>query len=178
VAGVTYLVPLGLASAGAVRVGQAIGRGDSHGAGRAGWTAIAIGVVFMTCASLTFVLLPTPIIRLFSADAAVTATGVSLLAIAAAFQLFDGLQGVTTGVLRGAGDTRTAAASNLAGHWLLGLPIGYALCFGFGWGVRGLWVGLSVGLVSVAIVLVYAWSRHVHALAGAPRTSEPQPGAA
>lgn len=176
VAGVTYMVPLGLASAGAVRVGQAVGRGDGHGASRSGWTAIAIGVVFMACASLTFLLLPTPIIRLFSADAAVIATGISLLAIAAAFQLFDGLQGVTTGALRGVGDTRTAAVSNLAGHWLLGLPIGYALCFGFGWGVRGLWVGLSVGLVSVAIVLVYAWSRHVHALAAAPAISEPQHG--
>jgi MATE family multidrug resistance protein len=177
VAGVTYMVPLGLASAGAVRVGQAIGRGDGYGASRSGWTAIAIGVVFMTCASLTFLLLPTPIIRLFSADAAVIATGISLLAIAAAFQLFDGLQGVTTGVLRGAGDTRTAAVSNLAGHWLLGLPVGYVLCFAFGWGVRGLWVGLCVGLVSVAIVLVYAWSRHVHALAAVPPSSEPQPGA-
>jgi MATE family multidrug resistance protein len=177
VAGVTYMVPLGLASAGAVRVGQAIGRGDGHGASRSGWTAIAIGVLFMTCASLTFLLLPTPIIRLFSADAAVIGTGISLLAIAAAFQLFDGLQGVTTGVLRGVGDTRTAAVSNLAGHWLLGLPIGYTLCFVFGWGVRGLWMGLCIGLVSVAIVLVYAWSRHVHALA-VPTMSEPQPGAA
>lgn len=166
VAGVTYMVPFGIASAGAVRVGQAVGRRDAHAASRSGWTAIAIGMAFMACASLTFLLLPTPIIRLFSADAAVIATGISLLAIAAAFQLFDGLQGVTTGVLRGVGDTRTAAISNLAGHWLLGLPAGYLLCFGLGWGVLGLWVGLSIGLVSVAVVLVRAWARHVSALPG------------
>ena len=67
--------------------------------------------------------------------------------------------------------------SNLAGHWLLGLPVGYALCFVFGWGVRGLWVGLCIGLVSVAVVLVYSWSRHVHVLS-VPTLSEPQPGAA
>jgi MATE family, multidrug efflux pump len=65
---------------------------------------------------------------------------------------------VATGILRGLGDTRTAMLSNLAGHWALGLPIGYALCFAVGWGVRGLWVGLSLGLVSVSIALLVVWT--------------------
>ena len=81
-------------------------------------------------------------------------TGVSLLVVAAAFQPFDGLQGVATGVLRGVGDTRTPMFTNLAAHWLLGLPLGYSLCFLWGWGVIGLWVGLATGLILLGVVLL------------------------
>jgi MATE family multidrug resistance protein len=164
VASVTYMVPLGIAAAGAVRVGHAIGRRDASGAGRAGWTALAVGVGFMSVAALTMLLVPAPIIRLFTADPAVVTLGVSLLFIAAAFQLFDGLQGVATGALRGLGDTRTPMLSNLAGHWAVGLPAGALLCFRAGWGVRGLWIGLSIGLVVVAIALVSVWSVRVRSL--------------
>ena len=158
VASVSFMIPLGVASAGAVRVGQALGRRDLHGVRYAGWTALTIGVGFMACASVAFLVAPTWIIHLFTDDRTVVATGVSLLAIAAAFQLFDGMQGVATGILRGLGDTRTAMLSNLAGHWMLGLPVGYALCFWAGWGVAGLWLGLSLGLTSVSIVLVTVWT--------------------
>ena len=74
---------------------------------------------------------------MFTSEPTVVATGVALLGVAAVFQLFDGLQVVATGALRGSGDTRTAMLANLAGHWLLGLPIGYALCFWLGAGVVG-----------------------------------------
>ena len=80
-------------------------------------------------------------------NAAVLELGASLLFIAAVFQLFDGLQGVVTGTLRGLGDTRTPMVTNLAAHWLVGLPAGYWLCFAAGWGARGLWWGLSIGLI-------------------------------
>ncbi len=167
-ASLTFMVPLGVASAGAVRVGHAIGRRDGPGAVRAGWTGILLGVSFMASAGLTFALAPQPLLRLFTADRAVLAIGRSLLLVAAGFQLFDGVQGVSTGVLRGLGDTRTPMFSNLAGHWLLGLPTGYLLCFVLGWGVIGLWVGLSVGLISVALVLITTWRRRSLALARAP----------
>jgi multidrug resistance protein, MATE family len=164
VASVTYMVPLGIASAGAVRVGQALGRGDPIAAGRSGWMALAIGVGSMTCAALALLAVPEAIIRLFTDQPAVITTGVSLLLIAATFQLFDGLQTVATGVLRGLGDTRTPMLSNLAGHWLLGLPVGYGLCFWAGWGVSGVWIGLSLGLIVVAIVLVGVWVGRIRAL--------------
>ena len=83
------------------------------------------------------------------------AIGVSLLIVAAVFQLFDGVQAVATGVLRGLGDTRTPMFWNLAGHWFVGLPLGYALCFTLGLGVVGLWWGLSSGLI---ICGVRCWS--------------------
>ena len=163
-AGLSFMVPLGVASAGAVRVGHAVGRGDSEGAKRAGWVALALGAAFMSVAAALFVTYPDVILHLFTSDRDVVATGVTLFLVAAVFQLFDGLQGVATGVLRGLGDTRTAMFSNLAGHWIIGLPVGYALCFWWGFGVVGLWIGLSTGLILVAIVLVPVWHRRISAL--------------
>ena len=161
VVGLTFMVPYGLSSAGAVRVGHAVGRADPAGAGRAGWTALLFGVVFMACAAAVFVTLGRPIIAAFTSDPSVVRTGVALLAIAAVFQLFDGLQGVATGILRGLGDTRTPMLWNLAAHWFIGLPLGYTLCFAAGLGIAGLWWGLSLGLIICGIALLAAWYRRV-----------------
>ncbi len=157
VASLTFMIPLGLASAAAVRVGHALGRGEPESAAHAGWTAILLGAGFMTISGLTFLLLPEAIMGRFTTDPAVVATGLSLLGIAACFQLFDGLQGVTTGALRGVGDTRTPMLCNLLAHWCLGLPVGTALAFVGGWGVLGLWVGLSLGLTAAGIILLRVW---------------------
>jgi MATE family multidrug resistance protein len=104
-------------------------------------------------------------VRAYTTDERVIAIGVALLFVAAIFQLFDGLQGVTTGVLRGAGDTRTPMFWNLGGHWLIGLPLGYVLCFHLGHGVVGLWWGLSAGLVICGVALLVAWIRKGTSLA-------------
>ena len=152
-----FMIPFGMASAGAVRVGQAIGRRDVHGVRVAGQAALLIGAGFMACAGLLFVLMPRPLLHLFTRDPEVIAIGLSLLAIAAIFQLFDGVQAVSTGLLRGLGDTRTAMLCHVFGHWAIGLPLGYALCFWWGWGVPGLWTGLSTGLILIGIVLVTLW---------------------
>jgi len=153
----TFMVPLGIASAAAVRVGQATGRRDPAGASTAGWTAIAIGVLFMATAATVFLTMPRVLIRGFTTDAAVTQIGVGLLFVAAVFQLFDGLQGVATGALRGLGDTRTAMIWNLAAHWFFGLPLGYLMCFHWGFGVAGLWWGLSAGLMICGVALLVVW---------------------
>lgn len=158
-AALTFMVPYGLSSAAAVRVGQAIGRRDPVGAIHAGWTAIAIGVAFMATAATVFLAMPGTLMRAFTADAAVIATGIALLFVAAVFQLFDGVQGVTTGALRGLGDTRTAMLWNLGAHWAVGLPLGYLLCFRLGYGVVGLWWGLSTGLIICGVGLLAAWRR-------------------
>jgi MATE family multidrug resistance protein len=75
------------------------------------------------------------------------------------FQLFDGIQVVAIGALRGAGDTRTPMIWNAVGYWLIGLPVGYYLCFVTGYGVVGLWIGLSLGLIVVGSILLAAWAR-------------------
>ena len=161
-AALTYMVPLGTSSAAAVRVGHALGRGNLRAARRAGWTAILLGAGFMCCAGLVFVSVPGQIARIFSPDPAVIRTGVTLLLIAAAFQLFDGLQTVATGALRGAGDTRTPMIANFLAYWVIGLPVGYVLCFRWGWGAPGIWIGLCLGLIVVGSTLLGAWHRRMH----------------
>lgn len=161
----TFMVPLGVASAGAVRVGHAVGRKDRLGALHAGWTALLFGTVFMSSAAATFLLIPRELIGAFTSNARVLEIGTTLLFVAAIFQLFDGVQGVATGVLRGLGDTRTPMLWNLAGHWVVGLPLGYLLCFKLGLGVIGLWWGLSSGLVICGIALLITWHRRIRALA-------------
>ena len=163
-ASLAFMVPLGLASSGAVRVGHAFGARDPHRAARAGWAALATSSAIMLAIGLVFFIWPVPLLRIFTGDSRVIEIGVWLLAIAAAFQLFDGTQAVATGILRGTGDTRTPMITNVVGHWVLGLPIGYVLCFVFGWGVTGLWIGLSVGLVFVSAVLTAAWWKTAYAM--------------
>lgn len=155
---VTFMVPLGLASAGAVRVGQAIGRGTPEAAARAGWATLALGTAFMAVAAAGFVLLPRTLIGGFTHDPGILAIGVPLLYVAAGFQLFDGLQGVATGNLRGVGDTRSPMICHALALWGIGLPLGYVLTFPGGLGVFGLWIGLSAGLVVSGVVLLWVWA--------------------
>ncbi|HTU33875.1 MAG TPA: MATE family efflux transporter [Candidatus Acidoferrum sp.] len=155
----TYMVPLGISSAAAVRVGQALGRRDSHGASRAGWTAMTLGAAFMACMALVLWFTPSYIARIYTPDPTVIRSASALLLIAAFFQLFDGLQSVATGALRGAGDTRTPLICHLVYYWAVGLPVGAYLCFRAGWGVSGLWTGLCIALILIGSTLLYAWRR-------------------
>ena len=163
-ASVTFMMPLGLASAGAVRVGHAIGRRSVEEAASAGGAVIALALGFMSASAVLFIVGAEPLARLFTDDPAVVATGVMLIRVAAAFQLFDGLQVVTTGALRGLGDTRTPMFTNLVGHWLIALPIAAVGGFTLGYGVVGLWVGLCVGLTLVGLFLLGVWRRHINDL--------------
>lgn len=158
-AGFTFMIPLGVASAGAVRVGQAVGRRDPAGVRRSGWTALLFGAAFMLAAALVFIAFPRALIGAFTSDEGVLTIGAGLLLVAAVFQLFDGLQGVATGVLRGLGDTRSPMLWNLAGHWFIGLPLGYVLAFVMGYGVIGLWWGLSSGLIICGVALLIVWGK-------------------
>jgi len=106
-----------------------------------------------------FVATPMPLLQIFTRDATVLATATTLLFVYAIFQPFDGFQTVCTGALRGLGDTRAPVLVNLVGHWLVGLPVGYLLCFQRGWGVTGLWTGLAVGLTVVGGALLGVWDR-------------------
>jgi MATE family multidrug resistance protein len=160
----TYMVPLGIASAAAVRVGQALGRRDPRGASAAGGTAIFVGAAFMTLAGIVLLIVPRWIARIYTADELVIRSAAALLAAGAAFQLFDGIQSVATGALRGAGDTRTPMLCHFTAYWIIGLPLGAWLCFRRGWGALGLWIGLSLALILIGIVLLVVWRRKVRHL--------------
>ncbi|HEX4771962.1 MAG TPA: MATE family efflux transporter [Bryobacteraceae bacterium] len=158
-ASVTYMMPLGTASAAAVAVGHAIGRRQPQLARRSGYIAIALASIFMTSAAIAFFMLPVPIIAIFTRDSGVVFIGTRLLAVAACFQLFDGIQTAATGALRGLGETRIPMLVNLGGYWVIGLPIGYLLCFNLHRGVYGVWWGLTISLILIALVVLYEWDK-------------------
>lgn len=158
-AAVTYMVPLGVGAAAAVSVGHAVGAGDKERARRAGWLALGLGTGFMLLAAVVFLVAPRPLIELYTHDPRVLAVGPGLLYLAAAFQIFDGVQTVCTGALRGLGETRIPMLANLVGYWVLGLPLGLILCFVLRWGIYGMWIGLTLSLIVIAAALLRRWNR-------------------
>lgn len=154
-ASLAFMVPLGVSAAAAVLVGHAVGRGDAAEARRAAAAGLACGVGFMTASALVMLVLPRFLAGIYTTDAAVAALAASLIPIAGVFQVFDGVQVVSIGILRGAGDTRGPMVVNMLGFWLVGLPVSAALGFSVRMGPRGLWWGLTVGLVLVAVVLLW-----------------------
>jgi MATE family multidrug resistance protein len=153
-ASLTFMVPLGISGAAAVLVGQAVGRGDIAGARRAARAALACGVAFMASTALIMLIAPTPLARVYSREAPVVALAAALLPVAGTFQVFDGLQVVSLGILRGVADTRVPFLIALLGFWLLGFPVSLLLAFQRGLGAAGLWWGLVVGLAAVAVLLL------------------------
>lgn len=177
-ASVAFMVPLGIGMAGSVRVGQAVGRGDAAGAARAGWTAIGLGAAFMGLSALLFWLRPGWVVWIYAGaqpDPEVAALAVSLLGIAAVFQLFDGTQAAAGGALRGLKDTRGPMVVGAVSYWGVGLTAGAALSLGLGWGAVGLWWGLTGGLAVAAALLVARFRHRVRLVAGvaAPAVAVP-----
>ena len=167
-ASITYMIPLGISAATAVSVGHAVGAGDKARARRAGWLALGLGTAFMILAGLAFFIAPKPLIELYTHDPQVLAVGPSLLWIAAAFQIFDGVQTVCTGALRGLGETRAPMFANFVGYWILGLPLGLILCFVLKWGIYGMWIGLTLALIVISTILLLRWRKESEQLCAAP----------
>jgi MATE family multidrug resistance protein len=149
---ISFMVPSGIGAAAATRVGQLVGAGQAWA--RAASVAVGLGALVMVVPAAAFVLAARPLTGFYSVDPAVLATAAAILPIAGAFQLFDGVQAVAFGVLRGAGDTRVPAIANVVGYWLVGLPAGWFLAFVAGFGPRGVWSGLAIGLAAVAALLL------------------------
>jgi len=153
-AAMTFMVPLGISGAAATRVGNAIGRGDQAGARRAAAVCLVLGGSMMTVFGLIFWQAPQFLSRLYTHELDVIAVAATLIPIAAAYQVFDGLQVVAVGSLRGAADTRTPAAIALVGFWFFGLPLAWWLAYPRGLGAPGLWWGLTTSLALVAVLLL------------------------
>jgi MATE family multidrug resistance protein len=154
IASLTFMVPLGVGAAAAVLVGRAVGGGDAGEARRAAIAAIIVGIAFMGTSAVVMLLIPARLASLYTDLETVLALAATLIPIAGAFQVFDGIQVVSAGALRGLGDTRIPMLIGLVGFWLVGLPVSVALGFGAGLGPLGLWWGLVAGLGSVALLLL------------------------
>lgn len=147
----TFMGALGVSGATAVRVGHAVGARTSPR--RAGLLGIALGAATMAAGAVAFTAVPHLLVSAFTHDERVIAIGVDLVRIAALFQLFDGVQAVASGALRGAGDVRFPFVANVVAHWFVGFPIALVLGFALHGGARGLWWGLTAGLVAISVAL-------------------------
>lgn len=157
-ASVSFMAVLGISAAGAIRVGNAVGKKNVEEVRRAGFTAIAIGALVMFTAGLTFITLRNFLPSLYINNNEVIAIASSLLVIAAAFQVFDGIQGVGIGVLRGLTDVKIPTLITFIAYWVIALPAAYILGFSFNYGVEGVWVGLLIGLAASATMLSFRFN--------------------
>jgi MATE family multidrug resistance protein len=158
-AALTFMVPVGVAQATSVLVGQAVGRSEPAAARRAVGAGILTGVGFMTLTALAFLAVPELLARAFSQDLSVVQAAAVLLPIAGVFQVFDGLQVVAAGALRGVADTRVPMLINLVGFWVIGLPVSAWLGLGLDTGPAGIWWGLAIGIGVVGVLLLYRTRR-------------------
>ena len=175
-ASTTFMVPLAISGATSVRVGHAIGRvraglGEREAIEAAGWSGVLAGAAFMLVAAVVFVTFPRRIAGWFTIDAHVIAAAVPLLLVAAGFQFFDGIQSTATGALRGAGRTLAPLLVQIVCFWAVGMPMGLLLALPLHLGAAGMWWGLSMGLSSAAVLLLWRWhrtSQDVSALLASP----------
>ncbi len=153
VASVTFMVPMGIALAITIRVGQAVGRDDVSGVRYAGFTGIGLVLITQIVLASVLALAAAPIAALYTDDRVVITAAAHLLLFAAVFQLSDGIQVASNGALRGLKDTIMPALITATSYWAIGMSIGWWLAFPRGMGASGLWLGLIAGLSAAAIGL-------------------------
>ena len=153
-----FMSAIGIATAASVRVGNAVGRGDWAGAARIGWICTAMAAVLMLALAIPFFTAAGWLARVYSTDPAVIALAVPLIGVVGFLLLFDGVQSVLMGALRGAANVWLPTATQLAAYWGIAFPVGYVLAFVVGLGVSGLIWGLTSGLFVAACLL--AWRFH------------------
>jgi MATE family multidrug resistance protein len=164
VAALAFQIPFGIGQAATIRVGYHYGAGDRAALARAGWVAIAMGTGFMALTASVMLFAPKLVLGIYvdteaARNTAMIAFAVQFMAVAAAFQLFDGLQAVAAGALRGLQDTRMPMLYALSGYWAAGLVTAVWLGFFTPLAGLGVWIGLAVGLIVVALLMLWRWSR-------------------
>lgn len=152
-AALAFMVPLGVSQGAATHVGNLVGAGDPVRLRKAAVAALGMGAGVMVVSALGFLILRFDLPLLFTKETAVVALAATILPVAAAFQLSDGTQVVAGGILRGLGRPDAAAVANLLGYYALGLPLSYLFAFHLDYGLVGIWWGLAIGLLIVAVTL-------------------------
>ncbi|MDE1468498.1 MATE family efflux transporter [Aurantiacibacter sp. D1-12] len=157
-----FQVPFGVGQAATIRVGYFYGARDADGMGRAGWTGIIIGTGFMVFSAIAFLVAPGLLLSIYldigdPANTQLVAAAAGFLAIAAAFQLSDGLQAVAAGSLRGLKDTRVPMWIAIFSYWVPGFGLAAGLGLGTDLGGTGVWIGLATGLTFAAVLLMWRW---------------------
>jgi MATE family multidrug resistance protein len=158
IASLVFMVPLGFSMAATILAGHASGRNDAGNLRRVAIVSLAIATLVALVSAAIFITLPELLVGLFLEKshpdgAAVVAYAVPLLAVAATFQLFDSIQAVAAGLLRGIKDMRISMVIAVFAYWIAGLPLAYFLAFSAGMGGIGLWLGLAIGLAFAAVLM-------------------------
>ena len=164
IAALAFQIPFGVGQAATIRVGYFYGARDSEGMKKAGWVGIAIGTGFMATTAFAMILIPKPLLAIYidpwdPANAALVAFALKYIVVAAAFQLFDGMQAVAAGALRGLQDTRVPMWIAAFSYWVPGIGLSIGLGFFTTLEGVGVWIGLATGLVVAALLLTYRWAR-------------------
>ncbi len=159
VASLFFMVPLGIAMATTVRIGQAVGRADASALRFAGLAGFVLAIGTQVLSGGVMALMPHTIAGWYSNDASVIALAAQLLLLAAIFQFSDGIQVVANGSLRGLKDTSVPMLITMVAYWGIGMPIGWWLAFRHGLGARGMWIGLIAGLAAAAVLLSWRFWR-------------------
>ncbi|HET7921424.1 MAG TPA: MATE family efflux transporter, partial [Gammaproteobacteria bacterium] len=154
-----FMVPMSIALAISVRVGQALGRGDREAARRAGWTGIGLCAAFEVLSALSMLLFPHLIVGVYTRDAAVAGIAVGLLYMGAIFQISDGLQTSAAGALRGYKDTRVPMLITILAYWCVGFPLSWLFGIPLHLGPRMIWAGFIGGLTVAAVLLLARFMR-------------------
>ncbi|MGW6912870.1 MATE family efflux transporter [Kitasatospora sp. NPDC054939] len=180
---IVFMVSAGLSHAASIHISEACGGNDYPTARRTGLLGTAWGVTTTLAVAVVYLAFPHAVVSLFvpaehAGNPDVVALAATGLLIAAFLQVFDAVQNIGNGILRGTGDTAGPFRISLIGYWLVGLPAGYLLGVAAGWGVEGVWIGQTIGLAATAALLLAAFLRRVDRLhrttPGAP-LSEPEP---
>ncbi|MEM6617976.1 MAG: MATE family efflux transporter [Pseudomonadota bacterium] len=164
ISSISFMVPMGISAVASIRVGNALGRRDDTGLLRASWVVVIWGLLMAFLTIVVFVAMPEPLVKLFMDPdepqrTAVIAAGVSLMMLAAGFQIMDAMQVVALGLLRGIKDTAVPMALAFLGYWVLALPIAYILAFPIGYGAEGVWAGLVIGLSFASATMLWRYVR-------------------
>ena len=146
IASITYMIATGISAGGSIAVGEALGKKNKKDIIDAGRAALLMGAIFMTCCALILATFAPGIVNLYTSDEQVASMAVLLLYIAAFFQLSDGIQCVGLGILRGIGDTKIPTVITIFAYWIIGIPLGYILCFKLSLNLYGIWIALLIGL--------------------------------
>lgn len=162
IAALAFQIPFGVAQAATIRVGLAYGAHDRRGIGLAGYASLLLGIGFMAFTAIIMWLFPTTVLSIYvdvddPKNAVMLGYALQFLIVAAAFQLFDGAQAVGAGALRGLQDTRMPMIIAISGYWIAGYGTAVYLGFWTSLGGMGIWIGLAVGLVVVAGMLLTRW---------------------
>ena len=170
-AGTTFMIPLGISMAASMRAGTV--EGQPQRARALGNNALLLGLISAGISATFYLLLRAPIADAFVDDAVVARIAAQLFLVVALFQVFDAIQVMAAGLLRGLSDATVPMLISLGGYWFIGLPIGYIAAFPLGWGALGVWIGLAIALACASVALTLRFRKRTTSVANQPTEATP-----